>query len=64
MLGGLCNDTKGVYEIAHDELVTGHVAQFTSGTSGTEATRGASTATIDAMGLGDAWPEPGVRHLR
>ena len=39
----------------HDEIVTGHMAEFASGTSGIEATRGASsacTATIDASGFG------------
>ena len=52
-LEGQCKVTEGVCEITHDEPVTGHVSKFASGTSGTDATRGASSPsinTIDAMG--------------
>ena len=55
MLEGLCTQAKGVSDFAHDELVTGHVGEFASGTSGTEATRGASstsTATIPSVTVG------------
>ena len=64
MLEGLCIEAEGVFDIAHYEIVTGHVAEFASGTSGTDtvATRGASsapTATIDPMGSRQF-----QRHLR
>ena len=53
---------------AHDELVLGRVAEFASGTSGTEVTRGASsgsTAAIDAMGSGTRGEgQQFHRHLR
>ena len=54
MLGGLCKQAEGVYDVAHDEVVTDHVAEFASGISGMDATLGASSAaTIDQMGSWD-----------
>ena len=67
MLQGLCKQAEGVYDIANNELVTGHVAEFASGTSGTKATRVAPPGHPQplltqwcAMGSGDAWPGPAV----